>query len=230
MRPQVSGRTGDGGTIMKSDWDRLYGSGGDAAPGSSGVNGHGPDSAGANGHGAAAGGEGDADAAWSRLTELVDRAGDSPQVPVAAAFGMLPSAQEGAHAALVSELADLHAGNGDPDALLDAFRASLVMVPTLDGGDLWATSMGGVHWVYAFSDDTELARFAVARGADGSSGVDYVTVYGWRLLDEVVPAVGEPAGVALDVAGSRPMIFPPVVGVVPDRAAVDAVAGNGEER
>lgn len=217
---------------MKSDWDRLYGSGGDAAPGTSSVNGHGTDSAGANGHGTAAGGDsgGDADAAWSQLTELVDRAGDSPQVPVAAAFGMLPSAQEGAHAALVSELADLHAGNGDPDALLDAFRASLVMVPTLDGGDLWATSMGGVHWVYAFSDDTELARFAVARGADGSSGVDYVTVYGWRLLDEVVPAVGEPAGVALDVAGSRPMIFPPVVGVVPDSAAVDAVAGNGEER
>ncbi|WP_322975387.1 hypothetical protein [Actinacidiphila bryophytorum] len=223
---------------MKSDWDRLYGSGGDRAPGGPGANGNGSDSPGANGsdsagvNGAGSGGkaEGDAGGAWSRLTELVDRAGDSPQVPVAAAFGMLPSAQEGAHAALVSELADLHAGNGDPDALLDAFRASLVMVPTLDGGDLWATSMGGVHWVYAFSDDTELARFVVARGADGSSDVDYVTVYGWRLLDEVVPAVGEPAGVALDVAGSRPMIFPPVAGVVPDRAAVDAVAGNGEER
>ncbi|WSR66578.1 hypothetical protein OG702_09570 [Streptomyces sp. NBC_01198] len=143
---------------------------------------------------------------------------------------MLPSAQEGAHAALVSELADLHAGNGDPEALIDAFRASLVMVPTLEGGDLWATRMGGIHWVYAFSDDTELARFAVARGADGSSEVDYLSVYGWRLLDEVVPAVGEPAGVALDVAGGRPMIFPPVTGVVPDEAAVDAAAVNGEER
>ncbi|WUH90579.1 hypothetical protein OG900_11055 [Streptomyces sp. NBC_00433] len=200
---------------MKSDWDRLFGSGGDGAPGANGAD---------------AGGGSAAKAAWSRLTDLVDGAGDSPPVPVDAAFGMLPSAQEGAHAALVSELADLHAGNGDPDALLDAFRAGLVMVPTLEGGDLWATTLGGVHWVYAFSDDTELARFAVARGADGSSDVDFVTVYGWRLLDEVVPAVGEPAGVALDVAGARPMIFPPVAGVVPDRAAVDTAAVNGEER
>lgn len=204
---------------MESDWGRLYGSGGDGAPEGTAGDGRGAPVAG-----------GAATPARSRLTDLVDGAGDSPPVPVAAAFGMLPSAQEGAHAALVSELADLHAGNGDPDALLDAFRASLVMVPTLDGGDLWATRMGGVHWLYAFSDDTELARFAVARGADGSSDVEYVTVYGRRLLDEVVPAVGEPAGVALDVAGSRPMIFPPVVGVVPDGAAVDAGAVDGEER
>lgn len=212
---------------MKSDWDRLYGSGGDKAPDGSGTAGTGGRDA---ADGACQGADGAATAGWSRLTDLVDGAGESPPVPVAAAFGTLPSAQEGAHAALVSELVDLHAGNGDPEALIDAFRASLVMVPTLDGGDLWATSLGGVHWVYAFSDDTELARFAVARGADGSSDVDYVTVYGRRLLDEVVPAVGEPAGVALDVAGSRPMIFPPVVGVVPDEAAVDAVAVNGEER
>lgn len=211
---------------MKSDWDRLYGSGGGTPP-------EGPGDSGGDGAGASAaatGGEDAAPPAWSRLTDLVGGAGDSLPVPVPADFGMLPSAQEGAHAALVSELADLHAGNGDPDALLDAFRASTVMVPTLDGGDLWATRMGGVHWVYAFTDDTELARFAVARGADGSSDVDFVTVHGRRLLDEVVPAVGEPAGVALDVAGSRPMIFPPVVGVVPDEAAVDAVAVNGEER
>ncbi|SHM65990.1 hypothetical protein [Actinacidiphila paucisporea] len=210
---------------MKSDWDRLFGSGGDAAP----VR---PDGGGLDGAGAAdlPAGDSAAEAAWSGLTDLVDGVADRPPVPVAAAFGMLPSAQDGAHAALVSELADLHAGNGDPDALLDAFRASLVMVPTLEGGDLWATSMGGVHWVYAFSDDTELARFAVARGADGSSDVDFVTVYGWRLLDEVVPAVGQPAGVALDVAGGRPMIFPPVAGVVPDGAAVDTAAVNGEER
>ncbi|WP_333768807.1 hypothetical protein [Streptomyces sp. IBSBF 2435] len=214
---------------MTSEWDRLYGSGGGTPPDGTGADGH----TGREGQDAPGAGPG-TDAprphpAWSRLTDLVDGAGGSAPVPVSA-FGMLPSAQEGAHAALASELADLHAGNGDPDALLDAFRASLVMVPTLGDGDLWATSLGGVHWVYAFSDGTELARFAVARGADGSSDVDYVTVYGWRLLDEVVAAVGEPAGVALDVAGRLPMIFPPVAGVVPDKAAVDAVAVNGEER
>lgn len=217
---------------MKSDWDRFYGSGGDAAPaGSDGK----PETRAGGPEGAddvperAPGGERPVTPAQSRLTDLVAGAGDRPTVPVAAAFGALPTAQEGAHAALIAELTDLHAGNGDPVALIDAFRASVVMVPTIEG-DLWATKSGGVHWVYAFSDDTELARFAVARGADGSQDVDYVTVYGWRLLDEVVPAVGEPAGVALDVAGGLPMLFPPVVGVVPDRAAVDAVAVNGEER
>lgn len=225
---------------MESDWDRVFGSGGDAAPGGSGDGGTGAEGAGgaaADSPAAPAGPP--APEAASRLTDLVDGAGDSAPVPIAAAFGQLPTAQEGAHAALLAELADLHAGNGDPQALIDAFRASVVLVPTLEGGDLWAAENGGVHWIYAFTDDTELARFAVARGNDGSSDVDYVTVYGWRLLDEVIPAAGEPAGVALDVAGRLPMLFPPVVGVVPESAAVDAAAAhaghgvhtaNGEER
>lgn len=219
---------------MNADWDRFYGSGGDGGPqasdGKPETGGGRP--AGADDAPARAGqaqGDGAGPQGLSGLTDLVAGAGDGPAVPLPAAFGALPTAQEGAHAALIAELTDLHAGNGDPVALVDAFRASVVKVPTIEG-DLWATKSGGVHWVYAFSDDTELARFAVARGADGSQDVDYVTVYGWRLLDEVVPAVGEPAGVALDVAGSLPMLFPPVVGVVPDRAAVDAVAVNGEER
>lgn len=212
---------------MESDWDRVFGSGGDAAPGESGA------------EDPSVPAPPPAPLAASRLTDLVEGAGDAPAVPIAAAFGRLPSAQEGAHAALLAELADLHAGNGDPAALIDAFRHSVVLVPTLEGGDLWAGEKGGVHWIYAFTDEAELARFAVARGNDGSSDVDYVTVYGWRLLDEVVPGVGEPAGVALDVAGRLPMLFPPVVGVVPESAAVDAAAvhagsgghvPNGEDR
>lgn len=234
VRPPERGRTGDGGTIMESDWDRIFGSGGDAAPDGSGDGGTG----GAQDAPAAPAAP-PAPSAASRLTDLVDGAADSPPVPITAAYGQLPTEQEGAHAALLAELADLHAGNSDPQALLDAFRASVVMVPTLEGGDLWAAEQGGIHWIYAFTDDTELARFAVARGNDGSSDVDYVTVYGWRLLDEVIPAAGEPAGVALDVAGRLPMLFPPVVGVVPESAAVDAAAAhsghgvrtaNGEER
>jgi hypothetical protein len=204
---------------MESDWDRVFGSGGEAAPGKGG-------------------GAGDAadrpqapatpppPVAASRLTDLVEETAGAPAAPVAAAFDRLPSAQEGAHAALLAELADLHAGNGDPAALIDAFRHSVVLVPTLEGGDLWAGEKGGVHWIYAFTDETELARFSVARGNDGSSDVDYVTVYGWRLLDEVVPGVGAPAGVALDVAGRLPMLFPPVAGVVPESAAVDSAAAH----
>jgi hypothetical protein len=140
--------------------------------------------------------------------------------------------------ALAAELAALHGGYGDPDALVDAFRESLVLVPTLEGGLRTATS-GGVRWVYAFSDGAELARFASAGARDASGGgvaltadgdVDYLAVRGWRLLDEVVPAVGAPAGVALDVAGRLPMLFPPVTGVVPGTAAVDATGLDGEDR
>lgn len=204
---------------MESDWDRVFGSGGEAAPGEGG----GAQDAADRPQAPAAP---PPPAAASRLTELVEDAAGAPAAPVAADLGRLPSAREGAHAALLAELADLHAGNGDPAALIDAFRHSVVLVPTLEGGDLWAGEKGGVHWIYAFTDDTELARFAVARGNDGSSDVDYVTVYGWRLLDEVVPGVGAPAGVALDVAGRLPMLFPPVAGVVPESAAVDSAAAH----
>jgi hypothetical protein len=206
---------------MESDWDRVFGSGGEAAPGKDGGAGDAADRP-----QAPATPPPPPPVAASRLTDLVEETAGAPATPVAAAFGRLPSAREGAHAALLAELADLHAGNGDPAALIDAFRHSVVLVPTLEGGDLWAGEKGGVHWIYAFTDETELARFSVARGNDGSSDVDYVTVYGWRLLDEVVPGVGAPAGVALDVAGRLPMLFPPVAGVVPESAAVDSAAAH----
>lgn len=48
-------------------------------------------------------------------------------------------------------------------------------------------------------------------------------VQGARLLDEVIPAMGAPAGVAVNVADpDGSMLFPPVVGIVPDAVAVDA--------
>ncbi|MFI0897637.1 hypothetical protein [Streptomyces sp. NPDC020983] len=171
-----------------------------------------------------------------RLADLVADA----EAPAAAPCGPLPGrAEEGASGALAAELARLHAGYGDPDELLDALRESVLLVPTLEGG-LRAATSGGVRWVFAFSDEGELARFAAAGGPGSAVGgdvaptpredVDYVTVHGWRLLDEVVPAVGTPAGVALDVAGRLPMLFPPVTGVVPDTAAVDVAAPRREDR
>nr|MDT0527358.1 AMP-binding protein [Streptomyces sp. DSM 41633] len=48
------------------------------------------------------------------------------------------------------------------------------------------------------------------------------TFRGARLLDEVIPAMGVPAGVAVNVADpDGSMLFPPVVGIVPDAVAVD---------
>lgn len=85
---------------------------------------------------------------------------------------------------------------------------------------------GGVRWIYAFSDEAALSRFAVAK-ADGARERTYRTVLGARLLDAAVPAAGVPCGVALDVgSGGDGVLFPPVAGIVPDGAAVDVEDGE----
>ncbi|MFF4533967.1 SseB family protein [Streptomyces sp. NPDC001407] len=122
--------------------------------------------------------------------------------------------------ALTDEIGAIHAVRGRPTALIGEFRRTAVLVP-LDGqGGLWTAEFGGVLWIHAFTDEDALARFAVARG-EAARDWEYRSVLGARLLDVVVPAVGEPTGVALDVGGERPMMFPPVAGIVPDHAAVD---------
>lgn len=99
----------------------------------------------------------------------------------------------------------------------------------MDGGGLWTATFGGVRWIYGFTDDEALARFARAR--DSGDGLttgrewEFAELRGARLLDEIVPAMGVPAGVALNVADpDGSMLFPPVMGIVPDVVAVDAVA------
>ncbi|MEW1688985.1 SseB family protein [Streptomyces sp. NPDC091265] len=107
-------------------------------------------------------------------------------------------------------------------------RRSVLLVPTVGEG-LWSARLGGVRWIYGFTDEVALARFA-RHHARGDQAMDYAALLGARIVDEVVPALGEPAGLAVDVAtedGS--MFFPPVVGIVPEAVAVDA-GGAGEER
>ncbi len=78
-----------------------------------------------------------------------------------------------------------------------------------------------MRWICAFSDEAALARFAVARGEAGREWV-YQSVLGARLLDVLVPLLPGPAGVALDAGSAEGgVLFPPVVGVVPDAVAVD---------
>lgn len=58
--------------------------------------------------------------------------------------------------------------------------------------------------------------------------MDYAALLGARIVDEIVPSLDGPAGLAVDIAtedGS--MFFPPVVGIVPDGVAVDS--GEVEE-
>ncbi|GGZ14239.1 hypothetical protein GCM10010387_02910 [Streptomyces inusitatus] len=122
---------------------------------------------------------------------------------------------------LAGRIAERRAGAGDPRELVGELRRSLVLVP-VDGGGLWTAEFGGVRWVCGFTDEEALARFAEARGEAGRSW-EFAEVRGARLLDEMVPALGVPAGVAVNVAdGEGAMLFPPVAGIVPDAVAVDA--------
>ncbi|GGT88607.1 hypothetical protein [Streptomyces lateritius] len=114
-------------------------------------------------------------------------------------------------------------------AVLEIFRTRAVLVPRRD--QAWLTvDFGGVRWILAFSDESALARYALARG-EGGAEWEYETVLGARLLDVAVPSAGVPCGVALDAAdgAEHAVLFPPVTGVVPESAAVDkGVAGADE--
>ncbi|GAA3118229.1 hypothetical protein ACFQ0X_13220 [Streptomyces rectiviolaceus] len=114
-------------------------------------------------------------------------------------------------------------------ALLGEFRRTAVLLPLGEDACPLTADLNGVRWVYAFSDEAALARFAVTRG-DGAREWDYQCLLGARLLDGVVPAVGVPCGVALDI-GSKgdEVLLPPVLGIVPDAVAVDAHE-HGEDR
>ncbi|MFC8091306.1 SseB family protein [Streptomyces sp. NPDC057301] len=121
-------------------------------------------------------------------------------------------------------LADLTAtGQGDLRAAVGEFRRSEVLVPVVDDS-LLSVAAGGVRWLFAFTDDAALARFAQARG---EAVPERVPVYGARLLDQVVPEVakadGRPVGIAVDAGSAAGLVLPPAKGVVPDAAAVDTV-------
>ncbi|MFJ4966835.1 hypothetical protein ACIP6P_31030 [Streptomyces sp. NPDC088729] len=139
--------------------------------------------------------------------------------------------------ALADRIAERRAGVGDPKALVGELRRALMLVP-YDRGELWTAEFGGIRWVCGFTDEGALARFAEERAVvEGTAGDvprswEYATFRGARLLDEVIPAMGVPAGVAVNVADpDGAMLFPPVVGIVPDAVAVDAdVPGGGRVR
>ncbi|MGW1268017.1 hypothetical protein [Streptomyces sp. NPDC002491] len=126
-------------------------------------------------------------------------------------------------AALAERIAERRDGVGDPRALVGEMRRSVLLVPVADGG-LWSVRSGGVRWICGFTDESALARFALHHGP-GDRPMDYAALLGARIVDEIVPALGEPAGLAVDIATDEgSMFFPPVVGIVPDAVAVDAGA------
>ncbi|MFF7641055.1 SseB family protein [Streptomyces canus] len=134
-------------------------------------------------------------------------------------------------AMLTAEIHDLYDGQGDGDRLLAAFRAAALYVPLAGSEPVCSVETDGVQWLYAFTSTTELERFARGRAEAGtdpgwaSGRIRYWTVLGSRLLGVAVPAAvtetRTPTGVAVDAGGIRPLLMPPVSGVVPDQAAVD---------
>ncbi len=130
---------------------------------------------------------------------------------------------------LTVEIAAIRDGVGDPGRLLGEFRRTALLVPVADGpdGGLMSAVSGGIRWIYAFTDEEALARFAEARGESGREW-EYLSVLGARLVDAVVPMADGPAGVVVNVAdGDGSMFFPPVAGIVPEGSAVD-IGDRGE--
>ncbi|MER0480416.1 SseB family protein [Streptomyces sp. Edi2] len=121
---------------------------------------------------------------------------------------------------LTDEVAAAHAGHPNPAALVGELRRTSVLVPLVNDS-LMSAELTGIRWLYAFSDEEELAHFAASRGAGPETELPYVRTVGARLLDVVIPAIEGPAGVVLDAGSEQVMVFPPVSGIVPDSVAVD---------
>ncbi|MEU6391212.1 hypothetical protein [Streptomyces sp. NPDC046939] len=134
--------------------------------------------------------------------------------------------------ALAERISERRGGVGDPRALVGEMRRSVLLVP-VSGGGLWSVRSGGVRWVCGFTDEVALARFARSRTAGDQpmrdmEAMEYAALLGARIVDEVVPSLAEPAGLAVDIATEDgAMFFPPVVGIVPDDCAVDAAESQG---
>jgi hypothetical protein len=126
----------------------------------------------------------------------------------------------------MSDLTDLvervRAGDGAGAAMVQAFRTTVVLAALGRDGRVAAADAGGIRWVFAFTSPAELAAWTLARGGDGDTALEYVTILGRRLLTVAPAGAARPVGVALDVAGGRPMLLPPMRGIVPGEFALDA--------
>lgn len=179
-------------------------------------------------------GEGPADAAQKAVGAVgaLSRAAPPLVSHPLPALGQAPLA--GTSTMSAPDEARLMAGRREFAALLGEFRRTAVLVPLAggvgddDGERVLTAELNGIRWIYAFSDEAALARFALARG-EGGREWPYRRVLGARLLDVAVPLAGVPCGVVLDAADGAEggVLFPPVRGIVPDAVAVDVDGVGG---
>lgn len=120
--------------------------------------------------------------------------------------GMTSPTIEQRNAALRTEIQLIRGGIGNSVALQRALRESVLFVlPWEDGESVVSAEQNGIRWVYAFTSEAEVARYAVMRDAVPDADVPYLTVRGDRLVDVRIDA---PWGLAVDVAGSQPFLLP----------------------
>ncbi|MGW0177284.1 SseB family protein [Rhodococcus sp. NPDC003322] len=108
---------------------------------------------------------------------------------------------------LRGEIEAFRQGFGQPDLLTAALRDALVLLPVTDDDRILISTVRGVDWLCAFTDESEHAAYLHARG--GAASARYRALFGRRLLDEILPALPRPTGVVIDAAGAAPMAFPP---------------------
>lgn len=128
------------------------------------------------------------------------------------------------NAALRTEIRLARGALGNAEALKRAVHDSVLYVLPLGEEGLMCSAMGGVEWVLAFSSVAEVARYALAKGADPAEEVDYLSVTGEHLVEQVLPGWGRPAGVAFDVAGAEPFLMP----VLPAGTTAATLDGEAE--
>ena len=118
---------------------------------------------------------------------------------------------------IVDEARRMRAGEGDPEALMRAFRESTVFLQRTDPLSLPMVEWNGLNWIAAFSSLELLAQHLKTQ-----SEVDYLAVQGERLLDTYLPAFPRHTGVVFDSGSEHMIALPPVKGIVRDELAVDA--------
>lgn len=117
-----------------------------------------------------------------------------------------PDAIERCNAALRTEIALVRGGLGDAAQLRRALRESVLLVlPWDDDESVVSAEQDGIRWVYAFTSEPDVARYALRRGAARDTDVPYLAIRGERLLDVRSDV---PWGVAIDVAGAHPFLLP----------------------
>lgn len=111
---------------------------------------------------------------------------------------------------LLAEIDAFYQGFGHAAALTAAFRDAVLVVPLTDDERVPTSEVEGLDWVCAFTSELEYAKYLVARGEGGVSR-SFHTVLGWRIVDDLIPALSRPTGVVVDICGATPMAFPPAV-------------------